>query len=364
MKKGILKLLLLVSLVLVIALSFAGCDAIGGENEDKVESNAPNNANTEHVHSFCDWVEVKPATCKENGQNVRVCECGKRETQPTDKRDHTFANKKCSVCGIAECSVKQEYFDYSKVPAYSGNEYVKINENVPFFKDNEKVTDSYETYGAFDSLGRCTAAVACIGRDIMPDGPRGSNPSFQPTGWVQAQYSFVSGKNLYNRCHLIAWQLTAETTNRNNLMTGTRYMNEAMIPFEDMIAAYIKETNNHVMFRATPIFVGNNKLASGLLVEAYSVEDNGDGICFNVFFYNVQPGVNIDYTTGASQATNGNATAAVPEYDYVLSILNDKIHTTDCSNISEISEVNIVCYMGSIEDLKADDYTPTGNRRI
>jgi len=361
MKNSLLKLILLISLVLVLVLSFASCDALGFGKDDKTENNSASTGTEKHSHSFCEWIEIKPATCKEQGENARVCDCGKRETQPIEKIAHAFVNLKCTVCGIDECSAKQDAFDYSKVPAYSGNEYVKINENVPFFKDSEKVTESYETYGEFDSLGRCTPAVACIGKDIMPDGPRGNGTSFQPTGWIQAQYSFVPGQSLYNRCHLIAWQLTAETTNRQNLMTGTRYMNEAMIPFENMIASYIKETNNHVMFRATPIFVGDNSLANGLLFEAYSVEDKGEGICFNLFFYNVQPGVVIDYATGASRAANSDSSSdVVPECDYILNNSNKKIHTTTCSNTGAITENNKEYYTGSIEDLLNEGYTAAG----
>ena len=325
MKNSLFKLILLLSLVLTLVFSFASCEAlVFGGNDDSTENgvndtdgpsdessdngnsenDSANSGTPEHTHSFSEWLTTKSSTCTEKGELARVCmSCFEREVKPLDKIDHEFLNLKCKSCGLPECSAKLDAFDYSKIPAYSDKEYVILNENVPFFKESEKVTESYETYGSFDSFGRCTAAVACIGTDIMPDGPRGSNPSFNPTGWVQAEYRFISGNYLYNRCHLIAWQLSAETTNRQNIMTGTRYMNEAMIPFENMIAKYIKETDNHVMFRATPIFIGDNLLANGLLIEAYSVEDEGDGICLNLFFYNVQPGVKIDYATGSSSAS-------------------------------------------------------------
>ncbi len=193
-------------------------------------------------------------------------------------------------------------FDLAQVPAYSDKPYYIINNNKPFFEESELVTASYEMYKNLDSLGRCTLAVACIGRDLMPTEDRGSISSVKPSGWVQAQYDTISGKDLYNRCHLIGWQLTAEDANKENLITGTRYMNvEGMLPFENMVADYLKEYNdNHVMYRVTPIFDGNDLVAKGVLIEAYSVEDNGEGICFNVFVYNVQPGIVINYATGES----------------------------------------------------------------
>ena len=186
------------------------------------------------------------------------------------------------------------------IPEFNGESpYVIINDNVPFFKDEEKVTKSYEKYGELDGLGRCTVCIACIGVDIMPTEERGDISSVKPSGWNNAEYDCVPGKHIYNRCHLIGFQLTGENANKQNLITGTRYMNnEGMLPFENMIADYVKETKNHVMLRVTPIYEGDNLVASGVLMEAWSVEDNGEGICFNVYTYNAQPGVIIDYATG------------------------------------------------------------------
>ena len=197
-------------------------------------------------------------------------------------------------------------FDFSKIPEYSGSIFCTVNGNVPFFTEEDLVTASYETYGNLDSLGRCTTAMACVGLDIMPTEPRGDIGSVYPTGWVQRSYSVVKGGYLYNRCHLIGFQLTGENANVKNLITGTRdFNNDGMLPFENMIADYIKETGNHVLYRVTPVFEGDDLLARGVLLEAYSVEDNGDavdGICFNVYAYNVQPGVIIDYATGETRA--------------------------------------------------------------
>ena len=194
--------------------------------------------------------------------------------------------------------------DLDNIPAFDGSTpYVVINENHPFFDEDEIVTASFEEYGELDSLGRCTVAIACVGIDIMPTEDRGSIGSVKPSGWQTVKYDFISGKYLYNRCHLIGYQLTGENANKQNLITGTRYLNmEGMLPFEDMVADYVKETGNHVMYRVTPIYDGDNLVASGVLMEAWSVEDNGEGICFNIYAYNVQPGVIIDYATGESRA--------------------------------------------------------------
>ena len=185
--------------------------------------------------------------------------------------------------------------------AYDGKPYVVINDNDPDFTDADMTTTSFERYGELDGLGRCTTAFANIGKDLMPAEKRGPIGEVKPTGWQTAKYDNVDGKYLYNRCHLIGYQLTGENANEKNLITGTRYLNvDGMLLFENMVADYIKETNNHVLYRVTPIFTGDNLLADGVLMEAESVEDNGEGISYNVFCYNVQPGVKIDYVTGDS----------------------------------------------------------------
>lgn len=193
---------------------------------------------------------------------------------------------------------------------YSGKPYAVVNGGIPSF--SQTGTASWERYGELDRLGRCTAAEACIGRDIMPTLTRGPIGQIKPTGWHTAKYDFVDGKYLYNRCHLIGFQLTGENANERNLITGTRYLNtKGMLPFENMVADYIKDTGHHVMYRCTPVFAGNELVARGVHLEAYSVEDKGDGICFNVFIFNVQPGVKIDYLTGESSLENEN-TAPTP----------------------------------------------------
>lgn len=192
-----------------------------------------------------------------------------------------------------------ETYSMENIPPYDGMPYVVLNDNQPSFTEEDMTDVSYEFYSDLDELGRCGVTEACIGRDLMPTEKRGDISSVKPTGWVQNQYDFVDGKSLWNRCHLIGFQLAGENANECNLITGTRYLNvEGMLPFENLVADYVKETDNHVLYRVIPAFQGTELVARGVQMEAYSVEDSGDGVCFNVFCYNVQPGVEIDYATG------------------------------------------------------------------
>ena len=189
-----------------------------------------------------------------------------------------------------------------EIPPYSGEAYIEINSNVPFFTSNEITTDVFETYSELDSLGRCGVAYANICAELMPTEPRGKIGSVRPSGWHTVRYDgLVEGNYLYNRCHLIGYQLAGENANEKNLITGTRYLNVVgMLPFENMVADYVNETDNHVLYRVTPVFEGDNLVASGVRIEAESVEDKGEGIQFHVYCYNVQPGITIDYATGDS----------------------------------------------------------------
>ena len=189
------------------------------------------------------------------------------------------------------------------IPEYSGEAYVVLNDNWPDFDAEDMTTEPFEYYSELDSLGRCGVAYANVCLEIMPTEERGSIGQVKPSGWQTVKYDFIEGKYLYNRCHLIGYQLAGENANRQNLITGTRYLNvTGMLPFENMVDNYVEETENHVLYRVTPIFEGTNLVASGVQMEAFSVEDEGEGICFNVFVYNVQPGVTIDYATGDSRA--------------------------------------------------------------
>lgn len=213
----------------------------------------------------------------------------------------------------------------NNIPEYSGDDYIILNNNVPNFSDSDLTTTSFEEYAPLDDLGRCGVAYSNIGTDIMPTEKRESISSVKPSGWQSVKYDIVEGKYLYNRSHLIGYQLTAENANDRNLITGTRYFNATlMLPYENMVADYIKETNNHVLYRVTPVFEGNNLVATGVQMEAKSVEDNGEGIEFNVFVYNVQPGITIDYATGNS------------------ALSGEEINSTDSSNTSSASNNNSI----------------------
>ena len=248
-------------------------------------------------------------------------------------------------------------FSLEDIPAYAGDPYVVIDDNQPDFPTEDLTsTESFETYSPLDALGRCGAAYANVGQDLMPTEDRESISSVTPSGWINKEYD---GEYLYNRCHLIGFQLTGENANEENLITGTRYMNvDGMLPFENLVADYVKETDNHVLYRVTPVFEGQNLVAGGVQMEAWSVEDAGDGVCFNVYVYNVQPGITIDYATGESwqegtEPADGDVT-------YILNTNSHKFHYPDCAGVASMSDANRQEYTGSREDLIAQGYTPCG----
>ena len=248
-------------------------------------------------------------------------------------------------------------FSMEDVPAYAGEPYVVIDDNQPNFSEEDRTsTESFEIYSPLDALGRCGVAYASIGQDLMPTEDRESISSVTPTGWMNREYD---GEYLYNRCHLIGFQLTGENANEENLITGTRYMNvEGMLPFENLVADYMKETDNHVLYRVTPVFEGQNLVASGVQMEAWSVEDDGDGVCFNVYVYNVPPGITIDYATGENwqegmEPSDGDVT-------YILNTSSHKFHYPDCAGVASMSEANRQEYTGSREDLIVQGYEPCG----
>ena len=287
----------------------------------------------------------------------------KDDGNKSNETDNSEQNNDTSVVG---------YASVEGIPDYSGEPYVVLNNNQPEFDISALKPESYEKYSSLDSLGRCGVTEACVGKDIMPTDERGDIGSVYPTGWENNKYDteLVSGGYIYNRCHLIGWQLTGEDANKSNLITGTRYLNiEGMLPFENMVADYVKETGNHVMYRVTPIFVGNNLLASGVKMEAYSVEDNGDGICFNVFAYNVQPGITIKYATGenwlngdeaADTSNDISSDSETSNADFILNKNSKKFHLPTCSDASKITSVNREEYVGSREALIAQKYTACG----
>ncbi len=248
--------------------------------------------------------------------------------------------------------------------AYVDAPYVVLQGNIPSFTEAEKrQTQVFERYAPLDELGRCGTAYANLCRELMPTEDRDSLGSVTPSGWHNRQYDHIAGGWLYHRSHIIGFQLAGEQANKRNLITGTRYMNlEGMLPFENMIADYIKETDHHVLYRATPVFVGDRLLAEGVRIEAWSVEDGGEGICFHVFCYNVQPGVEIDYATGENREAD-----SIPDDDsptqtvYILNTKTKKFHFADCGSAATITAENRQEYIGDRETLIADGYTPCGN---
>ena len=251
----------------------------------------------------------------------------------------------------------------AEVPQFSGQPYVILNDNVPEFSKDEMSADAFEQYADLVFLGRCGRAIACIGTELMPTQERGSIGQVKPSGWQTVKYDFVDGKYLYNRCHLIGFQLTGENANECNLITGTRYLNvEGMLPFENMIADYVKETGNHVLYRVTPIYDGNNLVASGVQMEAMSVEDGGEGICFHVYAYNAQPGVVIDYLTGESRLAEEEPTITYQpkSTQYILNTNSGKFHKEDCKQGNDIREGNRSLFAGSRDELIKQGYQPAG----
>ena len=298
---------------------------------------------------------------------------------------------------VSGTSSETALFDYSMVPEYTGSASVAINNNVPFFNADEKTagTLSFETYSDLDDLRRCGIAYACIGKDIMPTEERGQIGMVKPTGWHTVKYDCVDGKYLYNRCHLIAYCLAGENANEKNLITGTRYLNiEGMLPYETLTAKYMDNNpDNHVLYRVTPVFIGSELVARGVLMEGYSVEDNGAGVKFCVFCYNVQPDVEINYANGkssqndsADKDTNtnsstskstgftgyGNGSSGFSGYTnesstetgsstnlYVINTSSKKFHKTDCKNADKISDKNKEIVNESRNELISDGYEPS-----
>lgn len=289
------------------------------------------------------------------------------------------------VEGEISCSSVEE------VPDYYGEPYVEVNGNEPEFDQDELTTEAFESYSELDDLGRCGVAEACVGEEIMPTEERGKIGQVRPTGWQTVKYEQVEGHYLYNRCHLIGYQLSGENANESNLITGTRYMNTVgMLPFENEVAEYVHETENHVMYRVTPVFLGDDLVASGVQMEAESVEDNGAGVSFNVYVYNIQPEITIDYATGdnwlaeeapdtiQSTGTAGDAASvsadqrgaqesaadaartSSEEGTYILNKGTMKFHKPDCSSVSDMKAKNKKEYVGSRETLLDLGYEPCG----
>ena len=310
--------------------------------------------------------------------------------QPQENASDTQESQQVTSATDVPTGEGTSAFSLREIPAYSGTPYTEVNGNQPYFTEEELTTQSFETYSELDSLGRCGMAYANVGQDLMPTEPRGEIGAVKPTGWHLVKYDNVDGKYLYNRCHLIAYMLAAENANPQNLITGTRYLNvQGMLPFETKVCDYVKNTGNHVLYRVTPIFDGDNLLADGVLMEAYSVEDAGEGISFCVFAYNVQPGIGIDYATGdnwaegsgtyqstvasvaeetpAPQPETDTAVQITPELSapqetqqttYVLNTNTMKFHYPTCSSVDDMKEKNKQIYTGSRDEVINMGYVP------
>lgn len=280
-----------------------------------------------------------------------------------------------SLSILTGCSNYSETYTLSTLPQYDGKPFIEINQNIPYFTENELITEPFESYSDLDSLGRCKTAYANICEELMPTEERGNIGMIRPSGWHTVKYEGIDGNYLYNRCHLIAFQLAGENDNEKNLITGTRGMNTEMIPFENKIADYVKETGHHVLYRVTPVYEGDNLLANGVLLEAKSVED--DEICFNVFIYNVQAGIEIDYASGESEIYENNIEKAVAKDGasivedanenligtgapilYILNTNTMKFHKPECSSVDTIKDNNKEEYYGGREDVIDKGYEP------
>lgn len=367
------RLITQLSLWLALLLAFTGC----------AESTVTSQDNTYAIEQLA----TIPSELLEASETaVSEPESG----QPQENASDTQESQQVTSATDVPTGEGTSAFSLREIPAYFGTPYTEVNGNQPYFTEEELTTQSFETYSELDSLGRCGVAYANVGQDLMPTEPRGEIGAVKPTGWHLVKYDNVDGKYLYNRCHLIAYMLAAENANPQNLITGTRYLNvQGMLPFETKVCDYVKNTGNHVLYRVTPIFDGDNLLADGVLMEAYSVEDAGEGISFCVFAYNVQPGIGIDYATGDNWAegsgTYQSTVASVaeetpvpqPETDtavqitpessvsqesrettYVLNTNTKKFHYPTCSSVDDMKEKNKQIYTGSRDEVINMGYVP------
>lgn len=345
-------------------------------------------AEDSETESYVETVQTESAE-NDPGDETEIQTAAETEIQAAAQVQSDDSKQKVVHTGTASA------FNAADVPAYSGEPYTAVNNNEPYFTSDNLTTEAFENYSELDALGRCGVAYANVCLETMPTEKRGSISEVKPTGWHSVKYDNVDGKSLYNRCHLIGYQLTAENANQQNLITGTRYLNvDGMLPFENMVADYVKETDNHVLYRVTPIFTGDNLVADGVLMEGYSVEDEGDGICFCVYAYNVQPGITIDYATGDSwlssekgnsdSSSGGNSTVSQSAADksgtqqatvqtesvketsapvstgteYILNTNTKKFHYPSCSSVKQMKASNKKEYTGSRDDLIAQGYDP------
>ncbi len=376
---------LLLTLLLALSICLGSCDLAEteGNGDDLSNDNAVTVPNKTEAPAKTE--------AKEPDETVETEDSSKKEDDETEsdrpesgETEGSETESKETLTGTDETEPKDEAQEQTPaeialgVPKYSGSPFAILNNNNPKFTADEITTECYEFYSELDALGRCGYAMSCVGKDTMPpkEADRGSISSVKPSGWVNHKYdtALVDGGYIYNRSHIIGWQLTWEDANKKNLITGTRYMNvEGMLPFENMVADYIKEENGHVMYRVTPVYNENDLVACGVIMEGYSVEDEGESICFNVYIYNVQPGIVIDYTTGnnwlaselpeqseTSGSTESSETADASKTTYVLNTSTKKVHKPTCSSAINTKEENKREYVGTLSELTTDGYTACG----
>ncbi len=361
------KRLLLLSAVLCAGLLF-GCGKTENTEETTQEETAPAAAEE----------DAQTALAEETSPIPEETEEAVPEEEPAEAAPEEEAAAVADTATAEDAVIRVESgVTLSDIPAYSGEPYVIVHDNVPFFEEYEYTTTPFENYSSLDSLGRCGVAYANICQELMPTEDRESISEITPSGWHNNPYDFIDGGYVYNRCHLIAFELAGENANKYNLITGTRYFNvTGMLPFENMVADYVKETGSHVLYRVTPMFDGNNLVANGVLMEASSVEDHGDGIEFCVFCYNVQPGVAIDYATGenwadgtvaseetatstdSSNVTDSSASSNATSGTYVLNTNSKKFHKPDCQYVEKMSPQNRQDYTGDRQAVIDQGYSP------
>lgn len=393
---------------LAIAISLAGC-ATGQTPADDATTTAieaqaeAKNADEQLAEEIGDITATDHTGLMEDNTESAVAAGSDTQdiTKNPDMQDNESDHNVQSGKGLRGTIQSDGTVSLADIPDYDGTPYIQLEKNIPdFTEDEKKNTEAFETYSELDSLGRCGQAYANICPEIQPTEERGEIGSVRPSGWHTVKYNdLIDGNYLYNRCHLIAYCLAGENANEKNLITGTRYLNtEGMLPFEEMVNDYVDKTGNHVLYQVTPIFEGDNLVASGVEMEGWSVEDAGTGICFHVYCYNVQPGIEINYADGTSWETasdnreNAQKTESVGQESgctrqgtglerditteqleiadddsdrrnktaqtYILNTNTKKIHRPTCSSVSQMKETNKQTYEGTIEELENMGYTP------
>lgn len=367
---------LLVVVAVILGLGFVG-SLFSNDSDKKLAESATSSFSEKSV------IDEDKSDFKSSDDYLEVTTSIDADTPSTKSTNNQSSKKILLNNGKNTSSVRPN----STIPEYSGKAFVEINNNIPSFTSaDKKIKTAFERYSELDSLGRCGIAYANICKDIMPTEKRGEIGAIKPSGWQSVRYNgLVEGNYLYNRCHLIGFQLAGENANPKNLITGTRYLNtQGMLPFENMVTDFVKETNFHVLYRVTPVFVGSELVARGVQIEAYSVEDSGDGISFNVFCFNTQPGVVIDYSNGDShldestttlnnstknqsttKKTTTKASVSVKPQSssgsYIGNINTKKFHKTSCSSVKQMSEKNKYYFTGSRDEIISKGYAPCKN---